>query len=205
MTTHFQSKAGFSAGGAARPAPGTSAVCITSSWPVVAMAASGFSRTIGFPVVIAMVVMAVVMPLTVMMVVIVMVVRHARILAEDERLDRHRHGEGRHADDLRPEIAQIAGRAGRFTSDGQFGETGECAPFDAEMVERVEAHEFETIEAVQWRSVDLEIEAVEALIASLETPPDRAGLLRVRGADDERVLRAAIDDHDLMDHVRGEP
>lgn len=43
--------------------------------------------------------------------------------------------------DLRPdEIAQIAGRAGRFTRDGHFGETGECEAFDEEIVERVEAH-----------------------------------------------------------------
>jgi ATP-dependent RNA helicase SUPV3L1/SUV3 len=105
--------------------------------------------------------------------------------------------------DLRPdEIAQIAGRAGRFTRDGQFGETGECEPFDEEIVERVEAHEFESIEAVQWRNAELKFDSVEALMASLEKPPNRPGLLRVRGADDERVLRRALDDADLMDRVR---
>src|SRR5690606_25544300 len=111
--------------------------------------------------------------------------------------------DGRAWRDLRPdEIAQIAGRAGRFTRDGQFGETGECAPFDEEIVERVEAHEFESIEAVQWRSEALRFDSVEALIASLEQPPQRPGLLRVRGADDEMVLRRALDDADLMDQVR---
>ncbi|MGQ0531253.1 MAG: helicase-related protein [Caulobacteraceae bacterium] len=106
--------------------------------------------------------------------------------------------------DLRPdEIAQIAGRAGRFTRDGQFGETGECEPFDEEIVERVEAHEFETIEAVQWRSAELKFDSVETLLASLERPPSRPGLLRVRGADDELVLRRMLDDADLMDRVRG--
>jgi ATP-dependent RNA helicase SUPV3L1/SUV3 len=106
--------------------------------------------------------------------------------------------------DLRPdEIAQIAGRAGRFTRDGAFGETGECEPFDEEIVERVEAHEFETIEAVQWRNAELRFDSMEALIASLEKPPDRPGLLRVRGADDELVLRRMLDDAALMDRVRG--
>jgi len=105
--------------------------------------------------------------------------------------------------DLRPdEIAQIAGRAGRFTRDGHFGETGECEAFDEEIVERVEAHEFESIEAVQWRNSDLKFDSVEALIASLERPPDRNGLLRVRGADDEFVLRRMLDDVDLMDGVK---
>ncbi len=111
--------------------------------------------------------------------------------------------DGRTWRDLRAdEIAQIAGRAGRFTSDGQFGETGECAPFDEERVERVETHEFEAIEAVQWRSAELHFDSVENLVASLEKPPERAGLLRVRGADDERVLRVLIDDQDIRGRVR---
>ena len=111
--------------------------------------------------------------------------------------------DGRTWRDLRAdEIAQIAGRAGRFTRDGQFGETGECEPFDEEIVERVEAHEFESIEAVQWRNEALKFNSVEALNSSLEQPPDRPGLLRVRGADDELVLRRAADDAELMDRVR---
>ena len=113
--------------------------------------------------------------------------------------------DGRQWRDLRPdEIAQIAGRAGRFTRDGQFGETGECEPFDEEIVERVEAHEFESIEAVQWRNEVLDFASVERLVASLERPPDRPGLLRVRGADDEFVLRRLVDDAEMLARVRGE-
>jgi len=105
--------------------------------------------------------------------------------------------------DLRAdEIAQIAGRAGRFTRDGTFGETGECAAFDEEIVERVEGHEFLPIEAVQWRNEKLSFNSVKALVASLETPPSRPGLLRVRGADDEFVLKRLVDDHELMERVR---
>ncbi len=111
--------------------------------------------------------------------------------------------DGRTWRDLRPdEIAQIAGRAGRFTRDGNFGETGECEPFDEEIVERVEAHAFESIEAVQWRNDKLKFDTLPALMASLETPPDRNGLLRVRGADDELVLRRMMDEPDLLDRVR---
>lgn len=111
--------------------------------------------------------------------------------------------DGRTWRDLRAdEIAQIAGRAGRFTRDGAFGETGECEPFDEEIVERVEAHEFETIEAVQWRNEKLKFDTLPALLASLETPPNRNGLLRVRGADDEFVLRRMMDDADVLDRVR---
>ncbi len=96
------------------------------------------------------------------------------------------------------EVAQIAGRAGRFTRDGTFGETGECAPFDEETLERVESHEFEAIDSLQWRSAELRFESVPALAASLERAPERRGLLRVRGADDEAVLKYLIDDAEII-------
>jgi ATP-dependent RNA helicase SUPV3L1/SUV3 len=103
-----------------------------------------------------------------------------------------------HAD----EIAQIAGRAGRFTRDGAFGETGECPPFDEEIIERVENHEFEAVQAVQWRNPELRFDTVAALIASLEAPPQRSGLLRVRGADDETALKHVSQDAEIDALVR---
>ena len=43
--------------------------------------------------------------------------------------------DGRRHRQLAPnELAQIAGRAGRFTSDGTFGVTGEAAPFPEETI-----------------------------------------------------------------------
>jgi ATP-dependent RNA helicase SUPV3L1/SUV3 len=105
--------------------------------------------------------------------------------------------------DLRTdEIAQIAGRAGRFTRDGAFGETGECAPFDEDLIERVEAHEFEPIEAIQWRNAELSFASIEALLASLAKPPDQPGLIRVRNAIDEGVLKRLADEADIADRVR---
>src|SRR3954465_2906538 len=45
---------------------------------------------------------------------------------------------------LRPlradEAGQIAGRAGRYMNDGTFGVTGDCEPFEEEMVQRIETH-----------------------------------------------------------------
>ncbi|WP_395647103.1 helicase-related protein [Terricaulis sp.] len=111
--------------------------------------------------------------------------------------------DGRQWRDLRAdEIAQIAGRAGRFTRDGAFGETGECAPFDEDLIGRVENHDFESVDALQWRAAELNFDSVPALIAALETPPNRPGLLRVRGADDEMVLRHAAFDPEIEDQVR---
>jgi ATP-dependent RNA helicase SUPV3L1/SUV3 len=106
--------------------------------------------------------------------------------------------DGRMWRDLRAdEIAQIAGRAGRFTRDGNFGETGECAPFDEDTLYRVETHEFEPVDAVQWRNPELKFGSALALLKSLEQPPERPGLSRVRGADDEEVLKRLMPDPDI--------
>ena len=43
------------------------------------------------------------------------------------------------------EIGQIAGRAGRFLNDGNFGITGDCKEINAEEVELLENHKFEEI------------------------------------------------------------
>ncbi|HVY86714.1 MAG TPA: phosphonate-binding protein, partial [Caulobacterales bacterium] len=95
-----------------------------------------------------------------------------------------------------------AGRAGRFKTDGAFGETGECAPFDEETIERVEAHDFEAVEAIHWRSASLRFESIAALLASLETPPAAPGLTRVRGADDEEALKIVGAEAEVIDRVR---
>ncbi len=111
--------------------------------------------------------------------------------------------DGHHWRDLRAdEIAQIAGRAGRFTRDGQFGETGECAPFDEDLIERVESHEFEPVEAIQWRNAELRFDSIAALVQSLEMAPNRPGLARVRGADDEIALKRLTEDSDINAAVR---
>jgi ATP-dependent RNA helicase SUPV3L1/SUV3 len=112
--------------------------------------------------------------------------------------------DGRQWRDLRAdEIAQIAGRAGRFTRDGAFGETGECTPFDEDAIQRVENHEFEAVEGIQWRNPDLTFDSVAALRQSLDRAPNRPGLARVRGADDEEVLKRLVENAELMALVRG--
>src|SRR5690606_34823262 len=50
------------------------------------------------------------------------------------------------------EIGQIAGRAGRHMNDGTFGVTGNCEPFDADLVERLETHTFDNVRVLQWRN-----------------------------------------------------
>ena len=99
---------------------------------------------------------------------------------------RHRH--------LAPnELAQIAGRAGRYTTDGTFGVTGDVSPLDPEVVDAIENSRFAPIRRLQWRNDRLDFGTPEALITSLEAPPDRPELIRAREADDLATLRALAD------------
>ncbi len=92
------------------------------------------------------------------------------------------------------EMAQIAGRAGRAQRDGTFGTTGRCTPFDAEMVERLEAHAFEPHRMLQWRNSVLDFSSIEALNRSLAIPPREEGLTRAPTADDVLVLERLAGD-----------
>jgi len=101
------------------------------------------------------------------------------------------------------EIAQIAGRAGRFVRDGSFGETTDCEPFDPEIVERVEAHNFQAVEHLYWRNRTLDFSSPEALLASLDRPSGDTLLVAHRDASDVLALRALLEDSGLMQAVRG--
>lgn len=95
------------------------------------------------------------------------------------------------------ELAQIAGRAGRATRDGTFGTTGRCAPFDDELVQRLESHSFEPLKLLQWRNSDLEFSSIGALQASLSIVPDEQGLTRAPVAEDILVLEHVARDDDI--------
>ena len=50
------------------------------------------------------------------------------------------------------ELAQICGRAGRYTRDGTFGTTGDTEPLETETIQRLEQHLFEPIRRLYWRT-----------------------------------------------------
>ncbi len=101
------------------------------------------------------------------------------------------------------EMGQIAGRAGRYLTDGTFGTTGRCPPLDAELVERLEDHAFEPVRMLQWRNPDLDFSSVAALQVSLARTPAEPGLTRAPLADDELSLEAALKDEDIRRLARG--
>lgn len=106
--------------------------------------------------------------------------------------------DGRNRRPLTPaELAQIAGRAGRFTKDGTFGTTAEVGPLDPELIERIENHQFDPLETLNWRTTDLQFTSVEALRSSLARLPQRPGLVRAREADDELALGHLTQESDI--------
>ncbi|MFO1036138.1 MAG: helicase-related protein [Geminicoccaceae bacterium] len=86
------------------------------------------------------------------------------------------------------EIAQIAGRAGRHMSNGTFGGTNGCAPFEDKELEAVENHAFPPVKVLRWRNDRLDFSSVDALSASLDAPPPVDCLVKVRDALDDRSL-----------------
>lgn len=86
------------------------------------------------------------------------------------------------------ELGQIAGRAGRHLKDGTFGVTGRVDPFEEELVERLEAHEFDSVKVLQWRTAKFDFSSIGALQRSLEAAPRVEGLTRALPAIDQQAL-----------------
>jgi ATP-dependent RNA helicase SUPV3L1/SUV3 len=95
------------------------------------------------------------------------------------------------------ELAQIAGRAGRASRDGTFGTTGRCPPFETELAQALESHNFEPIQTLQWRNTALDFFSLGALQASLAETPKENGLTRAPVAEDILVLDHAARDDDV--------
>ena len=101
------------------------------------------------------------------------------------------------------ELAQIAGRAGRYTTDGTFGVTGEAPPLDPELVEAIENHRFRPLDRLQWRNSALDFGNPERLVASLEAPAPHPDLQRAREADDLATLKELAAMPEVRDRLRG--
>ena len=82
------------------------------------------------------------------------------------------------------ELAQVAGRAGRYTFDGTFGVTSRVLPFSDELVEALETHIFAPLKVLTWRNRELDFSSISALQKSLEVPANTPRLMRApQGTD----------------------
>ena len=102
------------------------------------------------------------------------------------------------------ELAQIAGRAGRFTAAGTFGVTGEAPPLHEEMVAAIQDNRFAPVRRLMWRNSDLRYGHVGALIASLEERTENPWLsARARDADDLAALKTLASDPHVAARASG--
>ncbi len=97
-----------------------------------------------------------------------------------------------------PEVAQIAGRAGRHLNDGTFGTTLDAPALDPQTVESVESHRFEPQYQVYWRNRSLDFRAPALLLRSLEERPPRAELRRIKGTEDHQALVGLMAEAEIM-------
>ncbi len=89
------------------------------------------------------------------------------------------------------ELAQIAGRAGRYLRDGTFGT---LSPLELPLhtAQRIEQHRFESVRRVRYRNSALDFSSPQALLASLEAPPPAPYFGAVPDALDLHSLHALL-------------
>ena len=87
------------------------------------------------------------------------------------------------------EIGQIAGRAGRYLNNGNFGVTGQCKEMGQEEVDLLENHKFEEIQNLFWRNSNLNFSNPLALIKSLDEKPRHSWLRKIHECVDEKALK----------------
>ncbi|HYE01460.1 MAG TPA: helicase-related protein [Alphaproteobacteria bacterium] len=97
-----------------------------------------------------------------------------------------------------PEVAQIAGRAGRHLRDGTFGTTEDVGPLPDELVDAVENHKFPPQQAIMWRNADLDFRSPQGLLRSLDWRAPLPELIRMRDADDQQTLAALAKDEEVL-------
>ncbi|MEO4000888.1 helicase-related protein [Mesorhizobium sp. CAU 1732] len=96
------------------------------------------------------------------------------------------------------ELGQIAGRAGRHLRDGTFGVTGQVDPLSDELIDRIEAHNFDSMKVLQWRTARLDCSSLDALKRSIDTIPPVEGLTRALPAVDARALEQLSKDPQIV-------
>lgn len=105
--------------------------------------------------------------------------------------------------DLNPsELAQIAGRAGRYLSNGTFGVTGRVIPFEADIVEKIEGSFFEPNKVMQWRTAHMDFSSLDSLRRSLDRPSPIDGLVKAMPAVDVRALDCLMQNESIVQRIK---
>ena len=95
------------------------------------------------------------------------------------------------------EVGQIAGRAGRYLNNGNFGITGDCKEINPEEVDLLENHKFEEIKTLFWRNANLNFSNPKSLIKSLDEKPQQDWLRKISECEDEKAIKYFLGNKNL--------
>ena len=111
--------------------------------------------------------------------------------------------DGRYNRNLLPhEIAQIAGRAGRYKTDGTFGYTKDAGLLDPVTIQSIESHSFDQIQKIYWRNSNLNYDSVEKLLSSLKQFPIKKYFIHKKNASDEVNFRNLLQDNEIKSELK---
>ncbi len=106
--------------------------------------------------------------------------------------------DGRYNRNLLPnELAQIAGRAGRYKQDGTFSHTKEAGNLDQLIIQQIENHNFDDVQKIYWRNSDLDFDSIDKLLTSLKKYPINNYYIHKKNALDEVNFRNLINDNEV--------
>jgi len=102
------------------------------------------------------------------------------------------------------ELAQIAGRAGRYQRDGAFGTLAPREPLPENWAKNIEEHRFFPQKSIFYRNSELDFSAPAALLRSLHQAPRLFGLEMIPDPIDTQTLQLLLAREEVLQRVVGE-
>tara|TARA_B100000579_G_scaffold435033_1_gene457323 strand:+ start:3132 stop:5702 length:2571 start_codon:yes stop_codon:yes gene_type:complete len=110
--------------------------------------------------------------------------------------------DGKYMRNLYPsEIGQIAGRAGRYKSDGTFGFSKDIRNIDYKLIKLIENHNFQNIEKIYWRNSKIDFSSISSVLNSLQEFPIQNFFIHKKNAEDEINFRFLINDPQVKKYL----
>ena len=111
--------------------------------------------------------------------------------------------DGKYMRNLYPaELGQIAGRAGRYKSDGTFGFSKDIGNIDYKLIQLIENHNFQDIEKIYWRNSKIDFTSIQSVLNSLQEFPIQNFFIHKKNAEDEINFRYLINDPQVKNHLK---
>ncbi|HEY6727613.1 MAG TPA: helicase-related protein [Polyangiaceae bacterium] len=100
------------------------------------------------------------------------------------------------------ELSQVAGRAGRFHTDGAFGTLAPEPRLPPDIERRIETHRLPEQTTLVWRNHELCFDSLEDLIQSLRQRPEPGPLCPLAHADDYAALAVLAGRPEIARHAQ---